>query len=298
MIADGEWMSSESANTGLRIVAFHNLQPAYRIAAAWAERMGHTLSLVVTTPGPSTRRTTLYRNILATAPPEQDVLVTTRLRRVALPLIEALAPDLILSFTFPYRLPPEIIALSRVAAVNLHPTPLPRYRGPNPMRMIYDGAPMLGATLHYLDNDFDTGAILSQAEGPMPETLSTETVFASWGPLMMRALSEGMERAIAGDPGRPQDHSLATHSPEFSEQEHWLDWNLPKMTLYQRAAGLNIVGAAKAMIDGQAYRIQRLDPVADAAFAVPGAILDRSDDTLTVAVADGAIRVTAIPIDA
>jgi methionyl-tRNA formyltransferase len=289
-------MSGKNAKTGLQIVAFHNLQPAYRIAAAWAERMGHTLSLVVTTPGPSTRRTTLYRAILATAPPEQDVLVTTRLRRVALPLIEALAPDLILSFTFPYRLPPEILAIPRIAAVNLHPTPLPRYRGPNPMRMIYDGAPMLGATLHYLDNDFDTGAILSQAEGPMPEILSTETVFGAWGPLMMRALSEGMERAIAGDPGRPQNHALATGSPEFSEVERWLDWGLPSATLYHRAAGLNIVGAAKGMIDGQAYRIQRLEPVTDATPAPPGAIVDRSDETMIIAVADGAVRVTATPI--
>lgn len=289
-------MSGGQARTGLRIVAFHNLQPAYRIAAAWAERMGHTLALVVTTPGPTTRRTTLYRNILATVPPEQDVLVTTRLRRVALPLIEALAPDLILSFTFPYRLPPEILAIPRIAAVNLHPTPLPRYRGPNPMRMVYDGAPTLGATLHYLENDFDTGPILAQAEGPMPETLSTESVFAAWGPLMMRALAEGMERAVAGDPGRPQDHALATQSPEFSEEERWLDWRLPVATLYRRAAGLNIVGAAKGMIGGQAYRIQRLEPAADGAIAAPGTLLDRADDLLAVAVGDGAVRVTAVPL--
>lgn len=289
-------MQSERARTGLRIVAFHNLPPAYRIAAAWAERMGHTLALVVTTPGPRTRRTMLYRGILATVPPEQNVLVTTRLRRVALPLIEALAPDLILSFTFPYRLPPEILAIPRVAAVNLHPTPLPRYRGPNPMRMIYDGSPTLGATLHYLDNEFDTGAILSQAEGPMPEILSTESVFAAWGPLMMRALAEGMERAIAGDRGRPQDHALATYSPEFSEEERWLDWTLPKATLYHRAAGLNIVGATKAMIEGQAYHIPHLEPVADTPSAAPGAVIDRSDEALIIAVADGAVRVTAAPM--
>lgn len=291
-------MRDEGARPGLRIVAFHNLQPAYRIAAAWAERMGHTLSLVVTTPGPSTRRTTLYRSILATVPPEQDVLVTTRLRRVALPLIAALAPDLILSFTFPYRLPPEILAIPRIAAINLHPTPLPRYRGPNPMRMIYDGSPTLSATLHYLDDEFDTGAILSQAEGPMPENLSTESVFAAWGPLMMRALAEGMERAIAGDPGTPQEHARATYSPEFSEEECWLDWNLPAGTLYRRAAGLNIVGMAKAMIGGRPHRIQRLEPAPDVASAAPGTVIARSDETLTIAVAGGAVRVTAAPITA
>lgn len=289
-------MSSSGNPTGLRIVAFHNLGFAYRITAAWAERMGHKLALVVTTPGPSTRRTTLYRDILTSAPPEQDVLVTTRLRRVALPLITALEPDLILSFTFPYRLPPEIIAIPKIAAVNLHPTLLPRYRGPNPMRVFYDGAPTIGATLHYLDADFDTGNILSQAEGPMPETISTETLVGTWGPLIGRALAEGVARAVAGEPGTPQDHRLATHSPEFSEEERWLDWNLPKATLYHRVAGLNIAGMAKAMIGGQPYRIQRLEPVADVGSASPGEVLDRSDDTLTIAVVDGAIRVTAVPL--
>lgn len=283
--------------TGLRIVAFHNLAPAYRVTAAWAQRAGHTLELVVTTPGPTTRRTALYRDILANAPPEQDVLVTTRLRRVALPLIRALEPDLILAFTFPYRIPPGIIAIPRIAAVNLHPTLLPRYRGPNPMRMIYDGAPTLGATLHYLDNDFDTGAILSQAEGPMPENLSTESVFGAWIPLMTRALAIGVERACAGDPGASQDNALASYSPEFTDEEHWLDWNLPTMTLYHRASALNIGRpTAKAMIGNQPYRVQRLEPIVYAATATPGEILHQSDDTLTIAVADGAVRVTAAPI--
>jgi len=105
-----------------------------------------------------------------------------------------------------------------------------------------------------------------------------------------------MERAIAGEPGRPQDNARATYSPEFSEEERWLDWNLPKATLYHRAAGLNIAGVAKAMIGGQAYRIPRLEPVPDAASAAPGTVIDRADDTVTVAVADGAVRVTAAPI--
>lgn len=290
-------MSTGATPTGLRIVAFHNLPAAYRGVAAWAERAGHTLALVVTTPGPPARRTTGYREIVATAPPGQDVLVTTRLRRVALPLIRALEPDLILSFTFPYLIPPEIIAIPRIAAVNLHPTPLPQYRGPNPLRMIYDGAPTLGATMHYMENAFDTGAILSQHSAPMPTAIAPESIFATWIPLMMGALAEGVERARAGDPGMPQDNALASHSPEFTDEERWLDWQLPKATLQRRATALNIFGpSAKAMIDGQAYLIARLEPVADEVSEKPGTITNRSDETLTISVADGAVRVTASPI--
>jgi len=230
---------------------------------------------------------------------------------VALPLIEALAPDLILSFTFPHRLPLEIIASARLAAVNLHPTPLPRYRGPNPLRMIYDGSPTLGATLHYLESEFDTGAILSLAEGPMPDVLTTDSVYRAWEPLLLRALSEGVERALAGEPGVPQDHAMVSYSPEFSEEERWLDWKLPKATLYRRAAALNAafgtelvvpreasqLGQAKAMIDGQAHRLRYLEPMSGAAAAAPGTVIERNEDTLTIAVADGLVRVSGCTAD-
>src|SRR2546427_10895120 len=69
--------------TGLRIVTFNVLPPAYQLVVQWAGQFQHTILLVVTTPGPSTRRTPSYRGVLDSAPIGQDVLVTTRLRRAA-----------------------------------------------------------------------------------------------------------------------------------------------------------------------------------------------------------------------
>ena len=63
-------------------------------------------------------------------------------------MIAALAPDLIVSATYPHRIPPEVTAIPRYGAVNLHPSPLPRGRGPNPQRLIYEGDPIIGGTLH------------------------------------------------------------------------------------------------------------------------------------------------------
>ena len=68
--------------TGLRIVTFNVLPPAYLMIARWAEQTGNKLVLVVTTPGPPTRRMPMYTGVVAGAPPEQDILVTTRLRKV------------------------------------------------------------------------------------------------------------------------------------------------------------------------------------------------------------------------
>ena len=282
----------------LRIVTFHNLPPAYRITAGWAERMGHEIALVVTTPGPASRRTTGYREIAASAPPQHDVLVTTRMRRVAAPVIAALKPDLIVAMTFPYRLPPEILRLPRLGAINLHPTPLPAYRGPNPLRLFYDGAPTMGATVHRMDEHFDTGPILSQHTAPLPADITPETLLGAWAPLMAGALAEGAARAIAGDPGRPQDNAGESYAAEFTPEECWLDWDLPKAVLQRRATALNLFRpAAQPTIDGRRYAIQRLTALPNpSTSAAPGTVLDEGDDGIVVAVADGEVRVVATPL--
>jgi methionyl-tRNA formyltransferase len=292
-------MSGEPAGSGLRIVAFHNLPPIYQMVARWAEGAGHTIALVVTTPGPSTRRSGGYKEIAANGPPKHDVLVTTRLRRVALPLIAALAPDLILSATFPYRLPPELLRIPRLGAINLHPTPLPAYRGPNPARVFYDGA-TIGATAHRMDEDFDTGPILSQHTAPFPEDATPEQLRNTWIPMIRATLAEGVARMVAGDPGRPQDHTLASYAAEFTEDEYWLDWGLSMRVLQRRASALSFFGPrVKALIAGEPRRILRLDPLPGSApTGAPGTVLDRAEGGMTVAVADGAVRVVSEPLEA
>lgn len=291
----------ETAHPGkLRIVTFNILPLAYGLVARWAEENGHTLALVVTTPGPSTRRTPSYTGVVEMAPPGVDVLVTTRLRRVALPLIRELRPDLIVSFTFPYRIPPELTAIPRYGAVNLHPTVLPSYRGPNVARPIYEGAPEIGATLHWTEEEYDNGRILSQHGAPLPEIVTGEAIGALWGPLMMRTLAEGAARAIAGEPGQAQDHDRATYAAPFTEGERWLDWGEAKYTLQRKAVALNLLGppGAMARIAGEPYRVQGVEALPDAVTASPGIVLERTDSGFVLAAADGAVRVTASPLTA
>ena len=291
-------MEIRNPPTGLRVVTFNVLPLAYGLVARWAAEHGHTLALVVTTPGPSTRRTPIYSGVVTMAPPGVDVLVTTRLRRVALPLIRELRPDLIVSFTFPYRIPPEITAIPRYGAVNLHPTVLPSYRGPNVARPIYEGAPEIGATLHWTEAEYDTGRILSQHAAPLPKVVTEQTIFTLWPPLMARVFAEGVARALAGDPGTPQDHTRATYAAPFTDEEYWLDWAETKYTFQRKAVALNLLGSsgAKAQIAGEPYRVQRVEALPDAPAASPGVILDRTEDGFVVGVADGAVRITATPL--
>ena len=86
-------------------------------------------------------------------------------------------------------MPPEVVTIPKYGAVNLYSAPLPLYRGPNPLRGVYDGHPLLGATLHWIAPEYDTGNILAQATCPLPDDRSVESVFGAWSSTMSRPSS-------------------------------------------------------------------------------------------------------------
>ncbi len=73
--------------------------------------------------------------------------------------------DYLLSAHFNQLFKTEILTLPTIAALNIHPSLLPAYRGVDPVfyAMLRDEK-YLGVSLHLLDEQFDTGRIASQAK--------------------------------------------------------------------------------------------------------------------------------------
>ena len=83
-------------------------------------------------------------------------------------------------------LPPAVLDIPRLGVVNIHPSLLPRYRGPSPVQTaILDGVSETGVTIMKLDEGMDTGMIL-RASGPEPLDGTERT-----GELMTRLFSLG-----------------------------------------------------------------------------------------------------------
>ena len=184
-------------------------------------------------------------------------------------------------------------AIPRYGAVNLHPAVLPAYRGPNVMRPFYEGAPVYGATLHWIAEEYDTGNILSQKSAPMPDEVVAGAVFPVWGRLMSEALAEGIGRALAGDPGSSQDDAQASYAAPFSEEEKWIDLHEPRRVNQRKVTGLNMQGAgnAKVMIEQQPYTITALEMWSgNGTPAAPGQVLEKEGGSFTVQVGDGPVR--------
>lgn len=91
--------------------------------------------------------------------------------------------DIILVGTWGERLTKETINLPVIGTINVHPSYLPAYRGPNPyLQAIWHRETKSGVTFHLMDENFDTGSILAQKEvkiipGDTSRELKERTVF-------------------------------------------------------------------------------------------------------------------------
>ena len=84
--------------------------------------------------------------------------------------------DILLVGTWREKLKKEIINTPTIASVNIHPSMLPKYRGPNPyLQNILHREKKSGITFHLMDEKFDNGAILTQEGIPiLPNDTSKE----------------------------------------------------------------------------------------------------------------------------
>jgi len=75
--------------------------------------------------------------------------------------IRNLEPDLIITAAYSQILPNEILEIPKYGCLNIHPSLLPKYRGPSPIQTaILNGDTETGATIILMDDKIDQGPIL------------------------------------------------------------------------------------------------------------------------------------------
>jgi len=76
---------------------------------------------------------------------------------------------------FSKRIPAALLTVPRWGFLNIHPSLLPHYRGPDPLFWMFrQGDHHTGITIHFMDEQWDTGDIAAQAEVNLPDGLSGE----------------------------------------------------------------------------------------------------------------------------
>ena len=111
-------------------------------------------------------------------------------------------PDLLVLAGYMKLLGPAVIR--RWPTVNTHPSLLPAFPGASAVRdVLQAGEARTGATVHWVDEGMDTGAVIAQVEVPIEadddETSLTERIQAAERPLFVRTIRElatSMQRSL------------------------------------------------------------------------------------------------------
>lgn len=141
--------------------------------------------------------------------------------------LAALAPDLAVVVCWPWRIPPRLLAAPRLGFLNLHPSPLPELRGPEPLFWaLREGRERTAVTAHWMDASFDTGAIAAVAPVELPEGIGWDEVEDRAAQAGAQLLGRLLPRLDAGEvPRQPQgpggSYQPAPRDEAFSIDPTW-----------------------------------------------------------------------------
>lgn len=169
---------------------------------------------------------------LGELPGDLEVLLPARRSSIA-PLLASVRPDLVLCMGFPWKIPPDALAVPPLGWLNGHPSFLPRHRGPVPVAWaIRAGDEEIGLSVHRMDAELDTGPILAQRRIAIGEYSEPDDFYPRMGPLLMEAFREALDRLAAGDEGTPQKPG-GEYESFFTDEDADLDLSRPAAEVHR-----------------------------------------------------------------
>lgn len=257
----------------------------------------HEVSLVVTRePRPAGRGGDLRPTAVAEAA-----------RRLGLPLrevvtvkegegFEALAsarPDVLVVVAYGEILPPSVLALPRLAPINVHFSLLPMLRGADPVRRaLLEGLETTGVTTMRMDEGMDTGPILVQAEEAVRPDDDAGSLGERLAELGGRLLVETLDHL--GDlQERAQDDARATMAGKIPRDEEWIDWSEPADAIVRRVRALSPEPGARTKLRGRIVKVYRARAVVGD--GEPGTIV--ATEGMVVASGEGAVELEEVLLE-
>jgi methionyl-tRNA formyltransferase len=138
----------------------------------------------------------------------------------------AAQPDFVFSFYYRHMLDPAWLTLPRRGALNIHGSLLPKYRGRAPVHWaIIHGESMTGASLHYMVEKPDAGALVDQEAVPILENDTALEVSIKVAAAAQTVLRRSLPPLIAGTAlARPLDLAAGSYFGRRRPEDGRIDW--------------------------------------------------------------------------
>ena len=149
--------------------------------------------------------------------------------------LKSLELDYLFSIQYDQIIRQPVIDTAKSGAINLHFSPLPRYRGVSPIALaLLNGEKEFGVTMHYMDPGVDTGDLISQVMFNIESIANARELYDLVVEKGLELFADSIDNILAQKNSRsPQDNSRALYfsrgSIDFKENQ--IDFNKDSRSL-------------------------------------------------------------------
>ncbi len=211
--------------------------------------------------------------------------------------IRKLAPELIVVVAYGKILPKEILNIPKYGAINLHPSLLPKYRGPAPINWtLINGDEITGVTTIFMNEDVDSGDIILSREVKIEDTDNAVSLGNRLALIGAELLVETIELIKSGNvKAIPQNHTLATYAPSLKKEEGLINWALSNRKIFNMIRGMVPWPSSFTYINNSMLKIYGAK-LSDGK-GIPGEVLEANSEGIKVATGSDSLILTDIHLE-
>ena len=180
--------------------------------------------------------------------------------------------------------------------LNMHPSLLPRHRGPSPIQTaILSGDETTGVSIMRLDAGMDTGDILVQEETAILPEDTTASLSERLAVMGAAAMLSGIDRIASGSAVfTPQDRARATVTRLFQKQDGQIRWNASARNIHNLVRAAIPWPVAHCLFQGAVCRIHKTQVEERSAEVAPGTVTCVERDRVVVATGQGLLAIIEV----
>jgi methionyl-tRNA formyltransferase len=177
--------------------------------------------------------------------------------------ISNLKPNLIIVAAYSQIIPKNILDIPKFGCLNLHPSLLPKYRGPSPIQTaILNGDKITGITIMLMDEKIDHGPIISQKRIALILQENSQTLEKKLAQTTADFLIETLPQYLQGKiKPQVQDESKATYTKILTRQDGQIDWQKSAQEIARKVRAFYPWPGAWTEFNGQRVKILKAKAV-------------------------------------
>lgn len=191
-------------------------------------------------------------------------------------------------------LPAEVFDYPRYGTLNIHPSLLPRYRGPAPINWaVINGDTETGVSIIRITKRVDAGGVVMQKRYPIYADETSEDLSKRLSVEGARLLLEVIDPIQEGTISPiQQDESLVTSAPKLKKEDGLIDWNQSAEAVHNRIRGVQPWPGAYTFWKGEQLKLFRSSAVVES--GEPGKILAAGNGSIVTGCGEGAVIIREI----